>query len=737
MDFRPAASILGFAAIFFLAVFGDRWLASRAWRDSLVAYRIRFPSGLTAEAVAKCLSVVSGATRRKPVVIEVIGTGRGIEHHLLVPRSGAAGIVSRLSAALPGIRVQEVPDYFAGCPPIRAACELRTSHVWRPLAGNRAESSISGLLASLYPLGAGECVRIQWVISGTHHVRLRGDAPPELMRSARDKQAAPVVNAVGRIAVSAQYRGRSRMLLADVLNALHVVSAPGVSLAVRYIPSAIIARRIYPRSLPLTAWPAFLNTDELAAVVGIPIADIRVPGLAVGTARQVPPSPEMPRRGLVVAHSNYPGMGERPVALKTLDRLQHMVIQGPTGTGKSTLIAHLALQDINAGRGVMVIDPKSDLVAEILSRIPDNRADDVIVIDASKTDTPVGFNILQAGHDEHSRELVVDRVVHVLSQLWRNSWGPRTADVFRAGLLTLTHTRAADGSVFTLAELPELLTNAAFRRYVTSQRGVPYGVRDFWTAYEQMSDAERIQVIGPVMNKRRAILTRTSLRLMLGQSAGIDLGSLFRERKIIMVPLSQGIIGTDASRLLGSLLVSLLWQETMSRASVPAEKRAPTFAYLDEFQEFIRFGDGDELAEMLALARGLGLGLILAHQYLDQLPGQVKSAVLGTARSQAVFQLAYSDANEMARRFAPLTYEDLSNLNAYEIALRPCVDSRTLGPVTGITSPLPERLRPAEYLADFSQQRHGTPRADVEAARLSRVQIRSANGAPVGRKGNQ
>ena len=130
---------------------------------------------------------------------------------------------------------------------------------------------------------------------------------------------------------------------------------------------------------------------------------------------------------------------------------------------------------------------------------------------------------------------------------------------------------------------------------MTGQDGVPDGVRDFWAVYEQMSDAERIQVMGPTMNKLRAILTRTSLRLMLGQSKGLDLSVLFRQRKIILVPLSKGVIGSDAARLLGSMLVSLLWQEILARTAVPQEKRTPVFCYLDEFQEFIHFSSGDEL----------------------------------------------------------------------------------------------------------------------------------------------
>jgi hypothetical protein len=393
----------------------------------------------------------------------------------------------------------------------------------------------------------------------------------------------------------------------------------------------------------------------------------------------------------------------------------------------------MAGQDITAGRGVIVIDPKTDLVDELLARIPEHRTDDVIVIDASQTAHPIGFNILAAGDDEISRELTVERVTHVFSEIWRDSWGPRTSDVIRAALLTLTHTKAANGSAFALTELPELLINPTFRRYVTAQKTVPESVRGFWTTFEQMSDAERIQWIGPTMNKIRAILTRTPLRLMLGQSAGLDLGCLFRKHKVILVPLAKGAIGSDAAQLLGSLLVAFVWQETLHRATIPEHQRGATFAYLDEFQEFVRFSSGDEVSDMLSQARGLGLGLVLAHQFLDQLPAHIQSAVLGTVRTQIAFQLEYRDAQKLANRFTPMGWEDLCALDAYEVVIRPCVNDATQAPVTGKTLPPPERragatARAAE-LAAAARQRYGLAREQVDRERRERLSV------PHGRSG--
>jgi hypothetical protein len=234
------------------------------------------------------------------------------------------------------------------------------------------------------------------------------------------------------------------------------------------------------------------------------------------------------------------------------------------------------------------------------------------------------------------------------------------------------------------------------------------------------------------MNKLRTLTTRTSLRLMLGQSQGIDLADVFRKRRIVLVPLSKGIVGTETAHLLGSLLMAALWQTTLGRAAVPAEKRRPAWAYLDEFQDVLRLGTDSELADMLAQARGLGLGLTLAHQYLDQLPRQVQAAVLGTARSQMAFQLDHDDARTLQKRFAPaLTAADLMGLPAYEVAIRPSVNGQTRSPVTGTTLPLGAPLRDSAALANESRQRYGTARADVEAA--LRARIESPGGSKIGR----
>ncbi|ARP71745.1 type IV secretion system protein VirD4 [Streptomyces pluripotens] len=708
-------------------ILGGRWANALSWRRRLVAYQLRLPSGLTAEQVSNWLGSVAADSQHWPVGFEIEATRRGIGFYLIVSRSHETSTLARLRSALPGVRAEEAPDYLDARPAVLAAHEFKLSNLQRPLASDRAESTITALLSGLFPLSGDEVVHVQWLLSGGRAFSPSKDDPAELARAIRAKNAAPLFNAVARVAVSAGTRPRAGNLLSRVTNAYKMLDAPGVSVVPRMLSLSTVTERLYRRAVPLTVWQMRLNTEEVTGLLGIPLGTHHLPGLELGRARQLPPPQDMARSGLVLAESNFPGSSNQLLTLRTEDRLRHLHLLGPTGVGKSTLICNLALQDIERGDGLVLVDPKSDLVADVLARVPEDRTEDVIVLDPSATDCPVGFNVLQVGQSEHERELVVDHVVHVFSELWRSSWGPRTSDVLRTCLLTLTHTRAMDGSAFTLVEVPELLLNPTFRRFVLSQAGVPDSVRSFWSAYERMSEGERAQVIGPSLNKLRSLTTRTPLRLMLGQSTGIDLTDIFTKRRIVLVALSKGTVGTETAHLLGSLLMSGLWMTTLARAAVPAEKRRPTWCYTDEFQDVVRLGSDGELAEMLSQARALGLGLVLAHQYLDQLPRDVRTAVLGTARSQVVFQLDYDDARTLERRFAPaLTAADLMGLPVHEIAMRPSVHGETRPPTTGITRPLDEPLRDPAALAERSREHYGSVRVGVEAALKARIEAPAA-----------
>jgi hypothetical protein len=698
-----------------------RWVEAWVWRQQLVAYHLELPRRLTHDQVSGWLAALGSVTRHIPAVIEIVATDRGISHYMAMPRFHARLLLSQARNMLPGIRTEEVPGYLADEVTIRAAGEFRLTSTSHPLGQERAPAASGALLSALQPLGRGQSIRISWVLAGTTTPHPAGLAKlaPDLARLRRLKQRTPLVRAVGRVAVTGAPPRIARALLYRVYSVMRVLDGPGASLVRRVLPWRVVAARLRERSIPITIWPAVLNTRELAGLLGFPLDDVKVPGLALGAARQLAPPPDLPRKGLVVAYSNYSGMTSRPLAVKRADMLHHLHLLGPTGTGKSTVIENLAIQAAERGDGMFVVDPKADLCEEILARLPEDRVEDVVVVNPAATDRPIGFNILQSARDEHARELVVDHVVHIFGEVWKASFGPRTADVLRNTLLTLTATRAPDGSAFTLAEVAPLLENPVFRRFVTAQAGVPESVRSFWAAYEAMSAGERRQIIGPSLNKLRALTTRTSLRLMLGQSKGLDVGGVFTTQRVVLASLNKGVVGTETAQLIGALLVAALQNAALRRASIPKEARRPAWAFVDEFQDVLR--TGDDLADGFAQGRALGLIYVLANQYLGQLPPATQAA-LGTVRSSIVFQLDHDDARTLERRFSQsLSTEDLMGLGRYEIAARLCVDGQTRPPVTGKTQPLEEPIRDAFALTQASRERYGTPRAEVEAALRARV----------------
>ena len=758
----PALVILLAGLALPAVLIGARWLDMRAWQRSLRAYRLRLPSGLTVDDVARWLGSISALTHPPrwslvplpPVVLEVVASQRGISHFLVVSTKNEPGVLSSLRGVLPGVRLDEAPGFLAARPRCRMAAELTATNRARPLATDRAESISGALLAAMAPVPAGCEIQLQLVMTGAGTPKpvhtaspkredrfwstylLDGSLPAdaEAVKALRTKQQEPLLHGTLRLGVAAPHRAQARKLFARVYPNLHGANNTGVRLVRRWVTSRDVARRMHTRAYPLTIWPLLVNAAEAVSLTGFPLSGVQLPGLSTTTARQLPPAPSMPTYGTVLGLSNYPGLTDRPLALKREDRLKHTVILGPTGSGKSVLLARMILSDIAAGSGVVVIDPKDDLVASILDRIGDADADRVVAIDAGKRDMSIGFNPLGNASTEEDQERAVDDVLHIFKSIWREFWGPRSDSIMRCALATLASSRAPDGSVFTLAELAPLLTQPAFRKSLTQSARLPASLRQFWTQFDTWSPGQLVQAIGPVLNKVEAFTGRTPIRLILGQSSGLDLRSLFRAHRppVILVSLAKGNVGTETANLLGSMLVSSLWQATLGRSGTPAEQRRPVYTYIDEAQDVVRLPLA--LADMLAQARGLGLGLTLAHQYISQIPEAVRAAEFGTVRTQIVFATELDDARLLAPRFSPLTVEDLTGLDAYEIAVRPSVDGKTLAPVTGRTLPLSEPTRDGAALAAQSRARHGVARADVEAALRARIEVDSRRAHRLGRE---
>lgn len=694
-------------------------------------HELLFPVQLLVEPVSHFLRSLASRPRRgpfmqsRPVVVEAIGASHGLHWRLGVHAKESTAVLRLLHAQLPDVRHQ--PSEPQREAPNRA-WELRTSSQRRPLRTDVPEVAIATVLGALHAAGTGERVILQLLIGPwlpRHPVQVqtslgqRGPLPnwndwlvtSEQATALRTKQQEPLFGVTVRVGVSASSPARIAALRQGVIGGLQLVRTPGNGFERRLTPPQWGALRLQILQHPAIAWPCTLNALELVACLGFPIGSPVLPGVSFGGGRQLPPpskavlplaagdKPEPRLTGLVT----YPG-SEGLLVQRPADALRHTYVIGPTGSGKSVVLGGLALADIHAGRGVVVLDMKGDLATDIADRIPEHRLDDVVLLEPGNR-CPVGFNVLRSDQPD----LTVDTVVHVLSELYARSWGPRTADVMVNGLQTLVK----HGGL-TLVELPVLLTNPQFRRQVLARVGHDdLGVGPFWQAFESLSDAERATVIGPSLNKLRGFTNREITRRVIGQINGFDLRSIYRERRVFLANLSKGHLGSESAQLLGSLLLGSLWATVQQRAQLPAERRHPVIIYLDEFHELLRLPT--DFGDALAQARGLGVGLVMAHQNLDQLTPSLRSAVMANARSKIVFAAGHDDARSLAKVLGcGLTPEDIQGLGLYETYQALCVGGITRSPASARTRPLPTSLGTLSEVRRRSAEGYGRDGEEVD-----------------------
>ncbi|MFA5762960.1 MAG: type IV secretion system DNA-binding domain-containing protein [Bacilli bacterium] len=359
------------------------------------------------------------------------------------------------------------------------------------------------------------------------------------------------------------------------------------------------------------------------------------------------------------------------------DRLRHLWLLGKTGCGKSTLLANLAIQDLQAGNGFALLDPHGDLVDDVLPFVPAGRTNEVFLFSPEDREYPVSFNVFRHGRSLNpDTALLASGLLSVFRKHWADSWGPRLEHILRNAILAVASDQRA-----TLLFLYRFLTDEALRDNVVAAVRDPV-VSAFWQKeFPGYHKALQAEAIAPVLNKLGAFVSNPIVRNIVGQERSrVDLISLMEGRGIVLAKLPSGRIGEDASRLLGSLLLT-----TIQLAAMERSRREPTFTiYADEFQHFVT----DSLATMLAEARKFGLGLVLAHQYLGQLPITVRDALLGNVGSVVCFRLGAHDADILAPELnPPFVGHDLQNLARYHAAVKLLARGEALRPFTMRTLP--------------------------------------------------
>ncbi len=402
----------------------------------------------------------------------------------------------------------------------------------------------------------------------------------------------------------------------------------------------------------------------------------------------------------------------RQFGIKINDRRKHLYVVGKTGMGKTTLLENMAIQDIQAGRGVGIVDPHGEFAQKMLDFVPSKRINDVIYFNPADLDYPIAFNAIEKVDSEH-RHLVASGLVGVFKKIWAETWGPRLEYVLRNAILALLEYPGA-----TLLGIMRMLTDKGYRQKVVDKIQDPV-VKSFWVdEFSKYRGSFEVEAVAPIQNKVGQFLTNPLIRNIVGQTrSAIDIRKAMDDKKILIMNLSKGLIGEDTSALLGAMLITRLQLAAMSRVDIPEEERKDFYLYVDEFQNFAT----EAFANILSEARKYRLDLILAHQYIAQLVTEtttkVRDAVFGNVGTLISFRVGAQDAEYLEKEFVPeFSTQDLVNLDFAQIYLKLMIDGVASRPFSATTlTPFDKQDESyREKIIKISRERYASNRQEIE-----------------------
>ncbi|RKW23017.1 DUF87 domain-containing protein [Candidatus Gracilibacteria bacterium] len=466
-----------------------------------------------------------------------------------------------------------------------------------------------------------------------------------------------------------------------------------------------------------------LTTDELCGLVHLPTSYVKTPQINWVSARAFEPPSNLPivdpdltdnikveNELTPIGITNFRGTNIS-FGIGPSDRRRHIYVLGKTGMGKSTLLENMIIDDIRKGRGVAVIDPHGDLAEGVIGFIPKNRTNQTIIFDPSDKNWPIAFNMLDEVSPEH-RPLVASGLIGIFKKIFGDSWGPRLEHILRNIILALLESPNSN-----LISVPLMLTSDVFRQKVVAKVKDPI-VKKFWVGeFEKMPPNQKVEASGPILNKVGQFLSSTILRNVLGQSKNtFSIRRAMDNQRIVIVNLSKGKIGEDASSLLGAMMVTKFQIDAMSRADIPESERKDFYLYVDEFQNFAT----DSFATILSEARKYKLNLVMANQYIDQMQESVKGAVFGNVGSIISFQVGFHDASILKEALTgEINEEDLMNLKKYNIYIKQLIDGMP-SPVFSAGTFSPNKKEEEEFMNRYqkilkvSREKYSVQRKFVE-----------------------
>lgn len=696
-------------------------------RENLVEIQIALPPDYQSPANVFEQFLFSIGYAREPVAFEVVGAAGELVVQVTTGRADAAAVRQQLRAFFPEAVLTEGEEHASKIFEERdGAVRIVDFGLERefmvPIHNLKAMAAdpLVAICGALDQLQAGEAgifqvllepVRHAWAPSMIQAVTLGDGSPffgndPDLVSQTRAKVTRPLFAVVVRVATVAETEPRAAELLRALAGALRpLANVQGNQL----IPLANDDREVGEQMEDLLRRQTrrsgmLLNSDELIALAHLPTAAVRAKSLrrALQRTRAAPRGLTATNDSVWIGDNLHEGVVSS-VHLSLELRLNHCHILGGTGSGKSTLLGQLALQDIQKGHGIAVIDPHGDLIDALLPHVPKERLDDVILFDPSDSEYAIGFNPLSAS-SPREKELLATDFIAVMRQ-HTSSWGDQMSSLLGNAVLAFLH----NSHTGTLPELRRFLVSPEFRarilKTVTNQE-----VEYFW---EHEAGLANKTAVGSILVRLDELLRSESLLHILGQRANkLNFGEIMDTRKIFLARLSKGLIGQPNAYLLGGLLVSKFYQTTIARQSRQRHNRPPYMLLMDEAGELLT----STISEILVGARKYGLGLTLAHQSLRQLTGddEVYGAVTGSCGTKICFQVGGDDARKMADEFGGFVAADLMNLNKLHAVARVGPRDASFNLQTRFI-PEPEREPEEAYqdLLDRTRQRYGTPKAEI------------------------
>ncbi|HEL2365677.1 TPA: type IV secretion system DNA-binding domain-containing protein [Streptococcus suis] len=443
------------------------------------------------------------------------------------------------------------------------------------------------------------------------------------------------------------------------------------------------------QSQPSWSFPYSLATADLACFLLLPVGEENMDGVP-----NVHPKLIKPPLGYNLNHNKARSFGQtietqpRPLQISSQSAKKHLFLLGSTGTGKTTAMSHLILSDIKSKKhSVVVIDAKGQLTHELLERTPAEHDEDIVVISPTAKRI-VGINPFELTNYGIEPEVIADYLLELFKGLHPEHFGIYSLDILSHAFLTLA--RIPNSS---LVMLPSLLTNKHFRNKLLKNLTDPIGLESFWSWFEMLSEAQRHQMLNPILNKFRQFLLRPQLRAMLGQAQPkFSLAELFQGRKIVLVPLNKAVIGSESAKLIGSLVTSILWMLILRQSSVEPSKRQSAFIYVDETPSFLGIPNAN-LDEALSQSRQFNVGWAIGFQHLAQMSSNLKAGIESNTANKIVFGLNLNEAKEMAKTTLEVAKEDFYSLPPFWVYSRIETSPNTYRWVIGKTYPPTPRIR--------------------------------------------